>query len=400
MASRRAAWLVIALLSLATMGFGPPVLTDGDVATKGLTQHQLRLLWRAPEPDIAAPSAILVNPTTGRILFARNERQRRAPASLTKIVTALVALQRGRLDSEFVITGQDMTVYSMVGLQEEEEFTLNGLLHILLIPSDNASNLTVHSGIDVDPATFRQPEPPAPRFSEGEIGDKVFACFAFSDADNYSIPMGTYPLLWEDPTRGEVPLAWGLPCTIPTLAPGIAAYYYEGATGSDRFIAMCGVGYAYPSLYRDRTAYIDLTARYMEPLDLHEIWLLDPTLMVSAAPLLDDFLVEMAGAVPDFNGVLSNYFRSLAYSGYAADGTPYLYSVYSYPDEPRVDIPRVIDRAVVLKRPGEPVFLFFGLNAWRVSPSDVAAALEAVARPEVVEAVSVPESFVAMRAWR
>ena len=154
MASRRAAWLVIALLSLATMGFGPPVLTDGDVATKGLTQHQLRLLWRAPEPDIAAPSAILVNPTTGRILFARNERQRRAPASLTKIVTALVALQRGRLDSEFVITGQDMTVYSMVGLQEEEEFTLNGLLHILLIPSDNVAALAIARGLAGDVDTF------------------------------------------------------------------------------------------------------------------------------------------------------------------------------------------------------------------------------------------------------
>ena len=267
-----------------------------------------------------------------------------------------------------------------------------------LIPSDNTPNLTVHSGIEVDGTTFRQPAAPMPELTDEEIGSKVFACFAFSDADNYSIPMGTMKRLWDDPARGEVPLAWGLPGTIPTLAPGIAAYYYDRATEKDRFIGMCGVGYAYPSFYQDRPAFTALSAMYMDYLDLRELWILDPTMMVSAAFLLDDFLVEMAGATT-INGYMSNYFRSLAYSGYATDGTPYLYSVYSYPDDPLVDIPRVIDQAVALKRPGEPAFLFFGLNAWEVEPSEVAAALEAVARPEAVEAVSVPAIFEIMRRW-
>ena len=42
-----------------------------------------------PELDIAAPSALLIH-TSGKVIYARNEHDRRAPASVTKIMTLLL----------------------------------------------------------------------------------------------------------------------------------------------------------------------------------------------------------------------------------------------------------------------------------------------------------------------
>ena len=53
-------------------------------------------------PAIRAGAAILVEEVSGMILYAKNEHQRRAPASTTKILTAIVALERG--DLEDVVT--------------------------------------------------------------------------------------------------------------------------------------------------------------------------------------------------------------------------------------------------------------------------------------------------------
>jgi D-alanyl-D-alanine carboxypeptidase (penicillin-binding protein 5/6) len=68
-------------------------------------------------PDVTAVSAILADFATGQILYAHNEHERRAPASLTKIVTAIVALQRGRQDQEIRVKSEDLAVTSVVGLQ-------------------------------------------------------------------------------------------------------------------------------------------------------------------------------------------------------------------------------------------------------------------------------------------
>ena len=58
----------------------------------------------APPPHIEAESAILLDLDTGRILYAKRAHDRRPPGELAKILTALVALERGGLDEEARIT--------------------------------------------------------------------------------------------------------------------------------------------------------------------------------------------------------------------------------------------------------------------------------------------------------
>ena len=49
-------------------------------------------------PSVSALSAVLIDASSGRILFGKNENQRRGMASTTKIMTAIVALENSSLD--------------------------------------------------------------------------------------------------------------------------------------------------------------------------------------------------------------------------------------------------------------------------------------------------------------
>ncbi len=134
---------IICILSILSTGFGPARLADGDWARRPFYHQQIAALHDTPFPDLTAAAVLAVNTTTGRVLYARNEHAHRAPASLTKIVTAIVAMERGDLDQVIEMKKTDMTVYSMIGLESTEELTLHDLLYILLIPSDNAAAVAI-----------------------------------------------------------------------------------------------------------------------------------------------------------------------------------------------------------------------------------------------------------------
>jgi len=105
-------------------------------------------------PEISAASAIVVNLTIGQVLYARNEHARRAPASLVKLVTAMVTLQRSRLDKEFTVFPDDLSVYSPNYLQNGERLNVRELLFMLLISSDNVAAVTLARSIGRDVGTF------------------------------------------------------------------------------------------------------------------------------------------------------------------------------------------------------------------------------------------------------
>lgn len=48
---------------------------------------------RAAGPDIAAPSAILIDAATGTVLYEKNASERLRPASVTKVMTLLLVME-------------------------------------------------------------------------------------------------------------------------------------------------------------------------------------------------------------------------------------------------------------------------------------------------------------------
>jgi len=96
--------------------------------------------WEAPlgaPSDISAASAILVD-GNGAVLFARNPTEPRPPASVTKILTALVVLERGRQsDTVTVSAGAAKVGGFQLGLRRGQRASLQDLLAAVLIMSAN-----------------------------------------------------------------------------------------------------------------------------------------------------------------------------------------------------------------------------------------------------------------------
>lgn len=90
-------------------------------------------------PELSAASAILVDGESGRVLFEKNARERRAIASITKLMTALVVVETGKMLNEEVEIKPEWTGIegSSIYLQPGEKITLETLLYGLLLQSGN-----------------------------------------------------------------------------------------------------------------------------------------------------------------------------------------------------------------------------------------------------------------------
>jgi len=101
-------------------------------------------------PPILSESAILIDADTGTILAQKDANKKMYPASLTKIMTAILAIEMGELTD--VITVDEKTPYeiegSHVALEPGEILTLKDLLYALMLPSANdaASVIARHYG--------------------------------------------------------------------------------------------------------------------------------------------------------------------------------------------------------------------------------------------------------------
>ena len=91
--------------------------------------------------EIYAPSCILMEAETGKILYERNAYNQMFPASTTKVMTAILTLENCNLSDVATVSYSAIHnvpyTYSTSALQEGEELTINDLLHVLLIPSAN-----------------------------------------------------------------------------------------------------------------------------------------------------------------------------------------------------------------------------------------------------------------------
>jgi D-alanyl-D-alanine carboxypeptidase len=96
-------------------------------------------------PDVRSAAAILVNASDdGQILFTRSARSPRAPASLTKVVTALVALDEYDLDETVTATPLVLQTHgSDLGLEPGMKITVRELLWALLLKSANDSGMAL-----------------------------------------------------------------------------------------------------------------------------------------------------------------------------------------------------------------------------------------------------------------
>ena len=91
-------------------------------------------------PDVHAAAAIIYNPETNEVLWEENSQSQRSIASITKMMTATVFLENNPDTSQLVsVVHGDVFQASTTHLRLNDKVTVDDLLHLLLIASDNAA---------------------------------------------------------------------------------------------------------------------------------------------------------------------------------------------------------------------------------------------------------------------
>lgn len=128
------------LIAFFLCGFGPPTMVDRDVAPRQrYTVGQLGQIRQAhvPPPDVSAASVLVYDLETGRVLMKKAEQLQVSPASLAKLMTALLVLEQDRLSDLVTIQRADLVGEAAMGLREGEELFVEELLWGMLLPSGN-----------------------------------------------------------------------------------------------------------------------------------------------------------------------------------------------------------------------------------------------------------------------
>jgi D-alanyl-D-alanine carboxypeptidase (penicillin-binding protein 5/6) len=115
----------------------PPV-QGGPLRAEAVAPQAAAAIPTTPPPPVAAESVIVIDPVSGRVLYAKNADQRRPVASTQKLVTALVAMDTGNIDKPVTISSDDTRCEpTKLYLKPGEVHTRRELLKVLMVKSAN-----------------------------------------------------------------------------------------------------------------------------------------------------------------------------------------------------------------------------------------------------------------------
>ena len=179
---RNTIFLLLLLIVLCTAGgFGVYMLKGGDFSTPAnsfnafsefdntLTSkeeqraagfaHDLCVVTKDVALDSVSlddsQSGVLLNLSDKKVLYAKGAYNKVYPASITKIMTAMLALKYGNMDDTVTISQENVTLESgsqVAGFQAGDQVTMDQLLHCLLVYSGNdaAAAIAEHVGGSTD----------------------------------------------------------------------------------------------------------------------------------------------------------------------------------------------------------------------------------------------------------
>lgn len=100
------------------------------------------------EPNITADYAILIEASTGRVIYEKNADEKAYPASTTKMLTCVLAIEKGDLDKTLSVSQRAAwTEDPYVGFQQGDMLKERDLLKALMMVSDNSSAVVLAEGI-------------------------------------------------------------------------------------------------------------------------------------------------------------------------------------------------------------------------------------------------------------
>lgn len=113
----------------------------------------------AEEPSLSlhAQSAVLIDGKTGRVLYGKNEDVQRPMASTTKIMTCILALEKGKPGDKVAVSGNASSQPQVrMGMKKGESYYLKDLLYALMLESYNDSAVAIAEHIGVTTEGFAE----------------------------------------------------------------------------------------------------------------------------------------------------------------------------------------------------------------------------------------------------
>lgn len=127
------------------------VITNKDSKTEIITEEKKDIF-----KNLEAPNLLLAETKTGRIIYEREADKKIYPASITKLLTAILVVENCELDETVTVSENAVlsvpSGYVNANLQVGEELTVEDLLYVMLIPSANdaANALAEHVGGSIE----------------------------------------------------------------------------------------------------------------------------------------------------------------------------------------------------------------------------------------------------------
>ncbi|MBY7143458.1 D-alanyl-D-alanine carboxypeptidase [Virgibacillus sp. NKC19-3] len=104
-------------------------------------------------PKVSANNAILIEQSTGRVLFEKNANEEQLVASITKLMTAIIAVESGKMHEETIASRKAInTEGSAIYLEQGEKMSIEDLVYGLILRSGNDAAVTIseHIGGSMD----------------------------------------------------------------------------------------------------------------------------------------------------------------------------------------------------------------------------------------------------------
>ena len=144
-------------------------------------------------------TGVLLNLKDESVLYAKGAYDKVYPASITKIITALLAFKNGNMDDVVTITQENVTLEEgsqVVGFQEGDQVTMDQLVHCLLVYSGNdaASAIATHVGGSTENFVAMMNEYAA---QLGCTGTHFTNPHGLQDENHYTTPYDIYLMLKE-----------------------------------------------------------------------------------------------------------------------------------------------------------------------------------------------------------
>ncbi len=131
--------------------------SKGRASAASRKRAKRRPARRAPLPKdgVYARAAILVDPASGEVLFEKNSSRSVPIASLTKLMTALVFVeQKPDMSRMAEVLPTDLAGGGLTRLRKGEQVSLDDLLHMSLMCSDNVATRILARSTKLSPADF------------------------------------------------------------------------------------------------------------------------------------------------------------------------------------------------------------------------------------------------------